>query len=143
MEKFHLLLVGMTIALLLPLLAGQQLLRRKRKLENEIRELMVSSDPFASWLLGFDPEDVVGQVGIPDRDPVVNFVRAKTGYDCMLTSEGRAMWAKAKVWSIATDAEGVTLPFWVYKYNLQFETWDRGQPVKASDCLNILRASGL
>ena len=53
------------------------------------------------------------------------------------------MWAKAEVWSVATDAEGVALPFWVYKYNLQVETWDRGQPVKASDCLNILRASGL
>jgi hypothetical protein len=118
-------------------------IQRQRKLKNEIRELLVSSEQFTFWLLGFEPEAVVGQAGIPDRDPLVHFVKTRTGYDCMLQSEGRAMWAKDEVWSVSTEAEGIGLPFWVYKYSLQFETWERGQPVKASDCLDILRANGL
>jgi hypothetical protein len=123
--------------------ARQQILQRQRKLENEIRELMVSSDKFTMWLLGFDPEDVVGLAGIPDRDPIVQFVKTRTGYDCVLKSEGHALWAKDEVWSVSTGAEGVALPFWVYKYSLEFETWNRGQPVKAGECLNILRTNGL
>ena len=59
--------------------AHRQLEQRKYELENRIRELTISSDQFIVWLLGFAPEDVVGQANIPDRDPLVQFVKARTG----------------------------------------------------------------
>ena len=116
-------------------------LQRERKLKNDIRELLVSSDHFTVWLLGFGPDDIVGQAGIPDRDPLVQFMKALTGYDCILRNEGQAMWARDEVWTVSTEAEGVALPYWVYKYSQQFESWPQGQPVKMSDCLAALKAS--
>lgn len=122
--------------------AQQQLQRCRYELANAVREWLNSAEPFMTWLQGFEPDDVVGLAGIPDRDPVANFVKAKTGYDCVLRSEGRALWARDEVWAVSTEAEGILLPPWVSRYCQAFETWKRGRQIKAGECLQVLRAQG-
>ena len=121
--------------------SGKQQRSRRQQMENDIRTWTISPEAFTSWLRGFASDDIVGRAGIPDKDPLVRFMELRTGCECVLIQEGRAMYARNEVFSVSTRPEGVNLPRWVSQYLTRLTADGWGRRVIAGDCLAALDES--
>jgi len=120
---------------------GQQRRIKRQQMENDIRTWTISPEAFTAWLRGFAPDDFVGQAGIPDEDPFVQFMELRTACECVMVQEGRAMYARNEAFSVSTRSEGVNLPRWVSQYLTRLTADGWGRRVTAADCLTVLDES--
>ena len=83
----------------------------------------------------------MGQAGIPDKDPLVQFMELRTGCECMLVQEGKALYARNEAFSVSTRPEGANLPRWTSQYLSRLAADGWGRRVTAGDCLAALDES--
>jgi hypothetical protein len=118
--------------------SGRQRRIRRQQMENDIRTWTISPEAFTFWLRSFAPDDIVGQAGIPDKDPLAWFLDLRTACECVLVQEGEALYARNGVFSVSTRPEGVNLPRWVSQYLARLTADGWGRRVTAGDCLAAL-----
>ncbi|MBI5932273.1 MAG: hypothetical protein HY867_01090 [Chloroflexi bacterium] len=112
---------------------------RLHEIRQRITECLYDPSDFQLWLEHGKDDGIIGKAGYNNLEPLIQFLGAKTGYDCIVFEDDKVYVRSAVDNSLGMEIE---LPGWAQRYikALTQNGQKYMEPVTVKDCLLALES---